>query len=54
VTGQQAATPLEALLRRRGVGRVGVVGLATDDCVKDTALDAVRLAFACLQLMPAG
>jgi nicotinamidase-related amidase len=31
-----------------------VVGLATDDCVKDTALDAVRLAFACLQLMPAG
>src|SRR6266508_3272856 len=49
VTGAQAATPLEELLRRRGVGRVVVVvvvvGLATDYCVKETALDAVRLGF---------
>jgi nicotinamidase/pyrazinamidase len=44
-TGQEAATPLEGLLRRRGIGRVVVVGLATDYCVKETALDAVRLGF---------
>jgi Isochorismatase family len=43
VTGEEAATPLEELLRRRGVRRVVVVGLATDYCVKETALDAVRL-----------
>src|SRR5215211_1215124 len=45
VTGQEAATPLEGLLRRRGIGRVVVVGLATDYCVKETALNAVRLGF---------
>src|SRR5215218_6091531 len=45
VTGEEATTPLEGLLRRRGVGRVVVVGLATDYCVKETALDAVRLGF---------
>jgi nicotinamidase/pyrazinamidase len=45
VTGEEAATPLERLLRRRGIGRVVVVGLATDYCVKETALDAVRLGF---------
>lgn len=45
VTGEEAATPLEELLRRRGVGRVVVVGLATDYCVKETTLDAVRLGF---------
>jgi len=46
VTAQEAATPLEELLRRRGIGRVMVVvGLATDYCVKETALDAVRLGF---------
>lgn len=43
VTGEETATPLEELLRRRGVRRV--VGLATDYCVKETALDAVRLGF---------
>jgi nicotinamidase/pyrazinamidase len=43
VTGEEAATPLEGLLWRRGIGRVVVVGLATDYCVKETALDAVRL-----------
>jgi nicotinamidase/pyrazinamidase len=33
------------LLRERGVTRVVVVGLATDYCVKHTALDAVGLGF---------
>jgi nicotinamidase-related amidase len=36
-------TGLEALLRERGIDRVTIVGLATDYCVKNTALDALRL-----------
>jgi nicotinamidase/pyrazinamidase len=44
-TGQEARTELEALLRGRGIGRVVVVGLATDYCVKATALDAARLGY---------
>jgi nicotinamidase-related amidase len=35
-------TTLGELLRDRGVDRVTVVGLATDYCVKNTALDALR------------
>ena len=35
-------TPLTELLRARGVEHVTVVGLATDYCVKHTALDALR------------
>jgi nicotinamidase/pyrazinamidase len=35
-------TTLSELLRERGVDRVTVVGLATDYCVKNTALDALR------------
>jgi nicotinamidase/pyrazinamidase len=45
-TGDRAPTALDALLRERGVDRVVVVGLATDYCVKETALDAVRLGYA--------
>jgi nicotinamidase/pyrazinamidase len=45
VSGDTIATELEALLRDAGVERVVVVGLATDYCVKATALDAVRLGF---------
>jgi nicotinamidase/pyrazinamidase len=45
-TGQTIATELERLLRDAGVDRVVIVGLATDYCVKETALDAVRLGFA--------
>lgn len=44
-SGEQRATELEALLRERGVERVAVVGLATDYCVKATALDALALGF---------
>jgi nicotinamidase/pyrazinamidase len=35
-------TTLGDLLRERGIDRVTVVGLATDYCVKNTALDALR------------
>jgi nicotinamidase/pyrazinamidase len=38
-------TDLEQLLRDRGIERVTVVGLATDYCVKNTALDALRKGF---------
>ena len=38
-------TNLEALLRERGIDRVTVAGLATDYCVKNTALDALRDGF---------
>lgn len=36
---------LEDLLRERGVGEVAVVGLATDYCVRASAIDAARLGF---------
>jgi nicotinamidase/pyrazinamidase len=35
-------TDLGELLRERGIGKLTVVGLATDYCVKNTALDALR------------
>ena len=44
-SGEQAGTRLEHLLRGRGIQRVVIVGLASDYCVKDTALDALRLGF---------
>ena len=44
-SGETIATELETTLRDAGVERVVVVGLATDYCVKATALDAVRLGF---------
>ncbi|HEX2843790.1 MAG TPA: isochorismatase family protein [Candidatus Limnocylindria bacterium] len=44
-SGEETATELESLLRAGGVERVVVCGLATDYCVKATALDAVRLGF---------
>jgi nicotinate phosphoribosyltransferase len=39
-------TDLAAMLRARGVERVVIGGLATDYCVRATALDAVRAGFA--------
>ena len=44
-TGERRETGLEQLLRDRGVDHVVIVGLATDYCVKETALDAVRKGF---------
>jgi nicotinamidase/pyrazinamidase len=45
-TGVESATELEALLREGGIRRVVVCGLATDYCVKATAMDGARLGFA--------
>ena len=45
VTGDTHPTGLDALLRRRAVERVVVLGLATDYCVKATALDAAALGY---------
>jgi nicotinamidase/pyrazinamidase len=45
-SGEVSPTGLDDLLRAHDVGRVVVVGLATDYCVKETALDAMRLGFA--------
>jgi nicotinamidase/pyrazinamidase len=44
-TGVTVATELEALLRERDIERVVVAGLATDYCVRATALDAAKLGF---------
>ena len=44
-TGATLPTELEPLLRQQGVGRVVVGGLATDYCVKATALDAADRGF---------
>ena len=44
-SGETIATELEGLLRDNGIDRVVVVGLATDYCVKATALDAAGLGF---------
>ena len=39
-------TNLGELLRERGIGEITVVGLATDYCVKQTALEGLREGFA--------
>jgi nicotinamidase/pyrazinamidase len=39
-------TRLAELLRKRGIDRITVTGLATDYCVRATALDALREGFA--------
>jgi nicotinamidase/pyrazinamidase len=43
--GDPIPTGLEATLARAGVKRIVVCGLATDYCVKATALDGVRLGY---------
>ncbi len=44
--GVHGGEPLESWLRTRGVDSVEIVGIATDHCVRATALDAARLGFA--------
>jgi nicotinamidase/pyrazinamidase len=46
VTGDEHSTGLAELLRSNGVTAVVVAGLATDYCVRATALDAITLGFA--------
>jgi nicotinamidase/pyrazinamidase len=45
VAGDVSSTGLEDELRARGIDRVVIVGLATDYCVRETGLDALRLGF---------
>ncbi len=48
----EAGTPLAAWLRERGVDALDVAGIATDYCVRATALDAAREGFATRVLLP--
>jgi nicotinamidase/pyrazinamidase len=45
LSGQTQPTELDGLLKQRGVRRLVVVGLATDYCVKATALDGRSLGY---------
>ena len=51
ITGMEIPTDLDALLRVRSIERVVVCGLATDYCIKATALDARRLGYATTVLL---
>lgn len=44
-SGETGGTELEPLLRRHGVERLVVAGIATDYCVKETVLDGLRKGF---------
>jgi nicotinamidase/pyrazinamidase len=52
-TGATIPTELESILLEREIGRVVVCGLATDYCVKATALDGARLGFETAVLLDA-
>jgi len=45
LTGATVPTELDGLLRGRGIRRVVICGLATDYCVRATALDAVAMGY---------
>mgnify|MGYP000571900943 CR=1 FL=1 len=53
VSGETLPTPLGDMLGEAGVTRLVVCGLATDYCVKATALDAARLGFETVVLLEA-
>ena len=53
LTETTVSTELEGVLVERGIERVVVAGLATDYCVRATALDAVRLGFGTSLLLDA-
>ena len=48
----EAGTPLAGWLRERGVDALDVAGIATDYCVRATALDAAREGLATRVLLP--
>jgi nicotinamidase/pyrazinamidase len=52
-SGRESRTELDALLRDAGIERVVIGGLATDYCVKATALDAVQLGYRTVTLVDA-
>jgi nicotinamidase/pyrazinamidase len=45
-SGEKQQTPLEEMLRAGGIEKVVIVGLATDYCVKETAIDSANKGFA--------
>jgi nicotinamidase/pyrazinamidase len=45
ISGKTTPTELNDLLRKRGISKIVVVGLATDYCVKATAIDGAKLGF---------
>ena len=49
---QRSDTGMAELLKKCGATEVAVMGLATDYCVKFTALDAVKLGFATKLILP--
>lgn len=49
-SGEITPTGLDSILTDAGVTNVVVVGLATDYCVNETALDALRYGFGCTVL----
>jgi nicotinamidase/pyrazinamidase len=49
---EESGTPLGTWLRERGVDQLDVTGIATDYCVRATALDAAREGFATRVLLP--
>ncbi len=52
-SGDTQGTELEPMLREHGTERTVVVGLATDYCVKETAIDAVAKGFSTTVLLDA-
>ena len=50
ISGRESLTELDGLLRAAGIERAVICGLATDYCVKATALDARRLGYRTLLL----
>ena len=52
-TGSRSSTELAGILRARDISRLVVAGLATDYCVKDTAIDGTKLGFATVVLADA-
>ncbi len=52
-SGEEQPTRLEQILHDEGVRRVVVVGLATDYCVKETAIDAAAKGFGTAVLLEA-
>ncbi len=49
-SGNEEITRLESILRARGIEKVVVTGLATDYCVKGTAIDAAQKGFSTVVL----